>query len=211
MAKTSINSSGVKFPDDTVQTTASNVTGIPVITQHSTPGAFTKTSDLKAIKVTVIGSGGGGASAPTGWGSGGGGGGFAQKIYPAASLPASAVPFTVGAAVGTEVAGNSSSFGTAPLTVITATGGGAGVSPASSSYSTALPANGGAGGAGSNGDINGTGAKGGSGGKSSTPAPLSTTYVTVQGQGGMGVLGIGNGGGYGGGGSVGAVIIEELY
>lgn len=192
--------------------------GIPTTTAYTSPGTYTKTAGLKAIKVTVVGGGGSapgvGPAGVTVASGGGGGGGSAILVYPAPSLPASAVPYTVGTAGGT------SSFGAAPLTVISATGGANGGLGTNS-------ASGGAGGAGSNGSINATGGGGGAG----------IGPVGLGGAGGSSIFGGGaygrfsTGGGiagnpYGGGaggaatpgavqpggtGASGVVIIEEFY
>ena len=213
MATTSIGAPGVTFPDASVQASA-GATGIPVLTSYTSPSSYTKPSLLKAIKVTVVGGGGAGAVGGSG-ASGGGGGGISTKIYPAPSLPVSAIPFTAGAAVTTSGAtGNSSSFGVAPLTVITATGGGGGTSTLPGP--TTMPANGGDGGVGSSGSINGSGGKGNSGGRLWNGAPMgSVTYGNIFGGYGSGHNGYGNGGnGLPSGtstGTSGAVIIEEFY
>jgi len=196
-------------------------TGVPVLNVYTSSSTYTKPATVKAIKVTVVGGGGAGGTGgtsptPTGTGplggGGGGGGGASTFIYPAPSLPASAIPYTVGAA------GNSSSFGAVPLTVITATAGSTG-SPAAGA--------GGAGGAGSGGTLNITGG-GGNGGTGSpqaggTGAAGGSSYLgggaTAK------ITGVGNAGGvYGGGGSggvgptgtggagaAGVVIVEEFY
>lgn len=194
---------------------------------YTSPGNYTKPAGLKLIKVTVVGGGGRGVtSGPTNSGNGGGGGGTAIRIYPAPSLPASAIPYSVGAGgTAPSIAGGTTSFGVAPLTVITATGG-SGTGPVA------------AGGTGSNGDINFGGGPGQ--GLLAIGAPLN---VMIGGMGGAagGGLGAGGGGGasspggggngqtgqnYGGGGGGGAsqgpagtggngapgvVIIEEFY
>ena len=74
---------------------------------------WTVPAGVTACKVTVVG--GGGSTPAIGAtvnakGSGGGGGGAAILIYPAPSLPGPQ-PYTVG------TAGNTSSFGVAPITV----------------------------------------------------------------------------------------------
>ena len=212
MATTSIGAPGVTFPDATVQASA-GATGVPVLTRYISPSSYTKPALLKAIKVTVVGGGGAGAVSVAG-ASGGGGGGISTKNYPASSLPASAIPFTAGAAVTSSGAtGNSSSFGVAPLTVITATGGGGGTSTLPGPVT--MLANGGDGGVGSSGDVNGTGGKGGSGGRLWNGSPTVVTYGNIWGGYGSGNAGYGNGGsGLPSGtstGTSGAVIIEEFY
>ena len=219
----SVGPQGITFGDASVQTTAYGST-VPTILVYTSSSTYTKPASVKWIKVTVIGGGGSTpASGPltASVGSGGGGGGAAIGLYPAPSLPASAVPYTVG------TAGNTSSFGAAPLTVISATGGAAGTINTVSTGSTIL---GGAGGVGSNGSINVYGNSGLSG-----LTIDSTTAVRVPGGGGNSLLGIGGapiiaagagnpGVNYGGGasgvrgasqsggtGATGLVIVEEFY
>ena len=187
-------------------------------TVATTPGTWTKPATLKGIIVTVVGGGGnGGASSGPGTlitGAGGGGGGAAIRLYPAPSLPGPQ-PYTVGGA------GATSSFGVAPITVISATGGATGGSggPAGSQP-------GGAGGIGSNGNANMAGNGGGAATTSSGHGGGS-----IYGGGGVGkaisapgaaggAYGGGGGGGAktsvpvsssGGAGAAGVVIIEEFY
>jgi hypothetical protein len=216
----SVGPQGITFSDASVQTTAAvSSPGIPVLNVYATPGTWTKPATVKSIKVTVVGGGG---STPTATGvpgaftkiSGGGGGGASIFIYPAPLLPGPQ-PYTVG------TAGNTSSFGVAPITVISATGGGAG------GTNTA----GGAGGAGSNGTIN---IEGGGGGATTGPMGMSGTGgSSIYGGGARSQAGTGPfagiaGGNYGGGasgaaannggapaagasGATGVVIIEEFY
>jgi hypothetical protein len=194
--------------------TGGGVTDPYVLNAYTSPGNWGPVSSkpgLKSIKVTVVGGGGtGGTGAtPASGASGGGAGGAAIRIYPAPSLPTSAVPYTVAAPAGT------SSFGVAPLIVITATGGGNG----------APQSPGGAGGAGSNGNIN---FEGGAGAQSSTNGqnPGSTGGNSIFGGGGRGApapaattWGAGGGGGQAAGqsapaglaGAPGVVIVEEFY
>jgi hypothetical protein len=186
---------------------------IPVLIAATTPGTWPKPALVKGIKVTVVGGGGStpGVVGPTVQRvSGGGGGGAATLIYPAPSLPGPQ-PYTVG------TAGNTSSFGVAPITIISATGGGGGGG-----------GRGGAGGIGSNGTMNMGGSAGG-----------TVTSVGAGGVGGGSIFGGGgsageindapgqNGRNYGGGagggvssglgpataatGATGVVIIEEFY
>lgn len=189
---------------------------LQTFTIATTPGTWTKPATVKGIKVTVVG-GGGSSSANNGSAAtaGGGGGGAAIRLYPAPSLPGPQ-PYTVGTAGGT------SSFGVAPVTVISATGGGAG---------GGIGGAGGAGGVGSNGQAN-IGGGGGGGG-----SPLSTVPGGIGGNsifGGGGASKINgpsgsSGNSYGGGaagasgsnpnpsivpggtGASGVVIIEEFY
>lgn len=202
MATTSIGAPGVTFPDATVQATA-GATGNVVLTAYTTPGTWTKPSTVKAIKVTVVGGGASGGTGATNNPSGGGGG-AAIKIYPAPSIPGPQ-PYTVGATTASPApgptqggfAGNASSFGVAPLAVITGSGG--------SNSPT------GAGGAASGGDVNAPG--GPSIDYSTSPTTMTFSY------GGKSILGLKPGptGVYGAGGNraeagrAGVVIIEEFY
>jgi hypothetical protein len=215
----------------TVTGTITAGSGIPyTLNAYTSPGNYTKPAGLKLIKVTVVGGGGRGAPGnPTASGNGGGGGGTAIKVYPAPSLPASAIPYSVGAGgTAPSATGGTTSFGVAPLTVITATGG-ANSAPAFT------------GGTGSSGDINFGGGPGQ--GYLNIGAPINTMIGGMGGAAGGG-LGAGGGGGlsapatgslggqpgqnYGGGGggagsqsgsstgaggngAPGVVIIEEFY
>lgn len=230
MATTSIGSTGVTFPDATVQASASP--GEVVTTIYSSPATWTKNPALKAVRVTLVSGGGGGGSGrrPSNGpaGNGGGGGAYGVAFIPAPSVP-SPQSVTVGSAgIGgvspspaavPGTSGGTSSFGA----FITATGGGGG------------PANG-----------------GGSTGGSITPSPsvigipgapggtspsTPVTTATVGGAGGDGALtwgrggaagnptgnggvavgygggggGAGSGSGSGGNGTAGYVIVEEFY
>lgn len=209
-----------------VNTNSSGATGVPVLNVYTSPGTYTKPATVKAIKVTVIGGGGSGGTAgvgsPTAFataGGGGGGGGTSTIVYPAPSLPGPQ-PYTVGGA------GATSSFGVAPVTVISATAGGVG-------GSGGFAAAGGDGGAGSGGTLNSRGGGGASASYAGGPSP-----VGVGGSGGSSSMGggaagraggttgnVGNaygGGGSGGGGNgptpfaggagaAGVVIVEEFY
>ena len=186
-------------------------TGVPVLNVYTSSGTWTKPTTVKAIKVTVVGGGNSGTNGGTSTGGGGGAGGASINIYPAPSLPGPQ-PYTVGAT------GASSSFGVAPATVISATGG-----------ASATGTSGGAGGTGSGGQLNISGGSGNGG--MSTPTPA----VSISGgMGGSSFFGAGgggkpsggpNGGNYGGGGgggsnqtpspagtgASGVVIVEEFY
>jgi hypothetical protein len=186
--------------------------GSPVLNVYASPGTWTKPATVKGISVTVVGGGGAGGTTSPGTpvlrGSGGGGGGTSIKVYPAPSLPGPQ-PYTVGAAA------SSSSFGVAPATVISATGGGAGGNSTS----------GGAGGVGSNGDAN-IGGGGGMGGNQ-PGGPGGAGGPSYLGGGGFGAWAAAAGAGrsYGGGGggasgptspaggagAAGVVIVEEFY
>ena len=189
------------------------------INAYATPGGYTKPAGLKLIKVTVVGGGGRGSNGNANGGSGGGAGGAAIRIYPAPSLPASAVPYTVGVG-GTAPSppGGTTTFGVAPLTVVQATGGGPG----------GAQATGGPGGVGSNGS-GGLNFNGGAGAQTTTSGqnPGSTGGNSIFGGGGRGqnnganavTYGAGGGGGQantqpapiGFDGAPGVVIIEEFY
>ena len=123
MATTSIGSTGVTFPDATVQATAA---GTPVVTIYTSPSPWTKTTGLKAVKVTVVAGGGGGGSNPASQSTGGGSGAVGFYFSQAPSIPGP-LTVTVGAGgagvAGTAgTSGGTSSFG--PL--ISATGGAGG-------------------------------------------------------------------------------------
>jgi hypothetical protein len=201
-------------------------------TVATTPGTWTKPATLKGIKVTVIGGGGTSGQCFTSANSaaitslsvgGGGGGGAAIRLYPAPSLPGPQ-PYTVGTAA------SASSFGVAPITVVSATGGSSTGNLSSPGAATVSSNGGGAGGAGSNGNINIQGSPGQPG--------LGTTGFAFSGGGGSSILGGSTGSGgatagrnYGGGasgsaqygnnlggqtvpgqaGSAGVIIIEEFY
>lgn len=226
MATTSIGASGVTFPDGGVQSGATN--GIPALNVYTSSGTWTKPATVKAIKVTVVGGGGNGgtASKPTASpgsptnasAGGGGGGGSAIRVYPASSLPGPQ-PYTVGGA------GATSSFGAAPATVITATGG------TSTPITNGIANEGGTAGVGSGGQLNMRGdagnasgpymgGNGGSsilGGGAKAVKAVSSPQVGANGS----VYGGGGAGGVvegttiqtipGGAGAAGAVIIEEFY
>jgi hypothetical protein len=218
MATTSIGAPGVTFPDATVQ--ASAVTGNNGMIVGVAPGTWTKNAGLKSIKVTVVGGGGGGSGfSGSKGGNGGAAGGAAIRFYPAPSIPGPQ-PYTVGGA------GATSSFGVAPITVVSATGG------ASSTGQTSPLV--GAGGQGSNGNINFRGGSGSNGAEGSPASPLPGTVANAGGVGGSSIFGANGGGGgqknggdYGGGGGGGStsspagssggtggpgvVIIEEFY
>jgi hypothetical protein len=225
---TSIGPAGLTFSDGTTDSTA-GATGVNVLNVFTSPGTWTKAAGLKAIKVTVVGGGGTPAttaSGPNGFysaASGGGGGGSAIRLYPAPSL-SGPQPYAVGGA------GETSSFGVAPATVISATGGAAGATGV-----TTITA-GGAGGVGSGGVLNMNGNNGGSGQWLNNPIANCNTGTggdSILGAGGMGVFYAGTsptaapgaaGTGYGGGGAggrgpvatggtgaSGVVIVEEFY
>jgi hypothetical protein len=221
------NNTQITFNDNTRQVTAYPTAAVqnrimrvyegPSVTANTT-GTWPKPTGLKGIQVTVVGGGnrGGrgtpGVPTPSNFNQafgGGGAGGTAIRYYPAPSIPGPQ-PYRAGGAA------NTSSFGVAPLTVISATAG-----------NTGTAFSGGTGGIGTNGDIN---IRGGSGGRAANL--ISGLYN--GGVGGMSSLGGGGASGsdgnkYGGGGGgasgcgipgipnsfglggVGVVIIEEYY
>lgn len=140
----------------TTWTSAANpaATGVNTVTVGTASGTWTKPATVKSIKVTVVGGGGGtptiSISFPVSANvqTGGGGGGTAIRYYPAASLPGPQ-PYTV--ATATTGTGGTSSFGVAPITVVSATGGAVAVS---GPINGAVPYAGVAGGSGTNGNIN---------------------------------------------------------
>jgi len=175
---------------------------LQTFTVKVSPGIWDKPGTIKGIKVTVVGGGGSGGTAPSTQASsataagGGGGGGSAIRLYPAPSLPGPQ-PYTVG------TAGNSSSFGVAPLPVVSATGGSAGGSgsPSGATTTTLIVAGGGAGGSGSGGDSNFGGSAGIAGSGSLSPSSPFTNGN--GGSGGSSILGGGGAGGNNGAGSTG--------
>jgi hypothetical protein len=235
---TSLVSTGVQFPDDTIQTTA-GAGGNYIQRVYTSPATWTKPANLKAVKVTVIGGGGGGGGArgtetpnpeppsspaPRSGGHGGGGG-FALEY-----LDAPAIPGPVSVTVG-----SGGTAGPAPGTVGGYSSGGTG---GSSSFGPFLSATGGAGsgsgtpgagGAGSGGQVNIPGGRSNSSsvgrdsGNNTTPlgpanqsAPGFGAGVVgnVYGNGATGALAPGVPGftPYAGGvGGAGIVIVEEFY
>lgn len=212
MATTSIGAPGVTFPDATVQATAGG-SNVNLMTVGTASGTWTKPASVKSIKVTVVGGGGNSGTTTPALPrvTGGGGGGTAVRFYPAASLPGPQ-PYTVGGA------GATSSFGVAPITVISATGGGVGAA-----HPGGVPVFGGAGGAGSNGTLNVSGGAAGVFSASGYTGPGGDSLFGQGGAGsnqGQGLVGSVYGGGGGGSsdpgvftiaGAQGVVIIEEFY
>lgn len=120
---------------------------------------FTVPLNVSSIRVRVVGAGGSGASGGAQQGTGGGGGGYAHGVFNVTSGTSYTITVGSGGVAKTVVelngnAGGSSSFGS----LISATGGGAGLYQASS---TAL-LSGGAGGIGTGGDFQASGGNGGS-------------------------------------------------
>lgn len=139
-----IVSTGISFPDGSVQTTA-QASGYSLL-RKTTPGTYTLPGGVKNLKVTVVGGGGGSGGAKgltslpvpnTYTAGGGGGGGTTVASIPRADIltayPTGSVPFTIGvggsagstpgtnATTTSGTAGGTSSFGT----LASATGGGA--------------------------------------------------------------------------------------
>lgn len=215
---TTMSPTAITFNDGSTQATAGG-TSVNAITVGLASGTYTKPATVKSIKVTVVGGGGPGGTmfaSPGYRNSGGGGGGAAIRYYPATSIPGPQ-PYTVGGAGGT------SSFGVAPITVVSATAGGTGTQNSSTTNYFAAAA----GGVGSNGNINFVGQPSDLGGGSNTAGGSS-----LMGFGGNAYNSINNiafpGVGFGGGGSgvitpvslvmlssgtgsSGVVIIEEFY
>ena len=130
-----MGSTGVTFPDATIQTTAA-VLG--VLSQVFTAsGTFTIPTGVSAIKVTVIGGGGGGGNGTWngyggccyghGWGGAGGGGGGGIQYFTGLT-PGGTLTVTVGGGGAIATAGGTSSVasGTQAITTISCTGGGGG-------------------------------------------------------------------------------------
>lgn len=214
---TSLISTGVQFPDNSIQTTAATGGGDYILASYVSPATWTKPAGLRAVKVTVVGAGGAGGPMTTGptanaIAAGGGGGGAAILYIDAPAIPG---PVAVTAGPGTN------SFGAFCSATAGGTGGGgAGVSPAV----------GGTGGAGSGGTLNITGAAGMPIGQpAATPFLGGNGGSSILGGGGRGAANAagGAGGNYGGGGggasksspgsfasgagAPGVVIVEEFY
>lgn len=175
---TTLNSSGLVFPDTSVQTSlyasAQDQGGLISITSYATVGTYTwtKPSNCKTVLVRLVGGGGGAA----GYCESGGAGGYSEKVIDVTAV--STVSVTVGGG-GASVAyyttgadGGTSSFGA----YCSATGGYG--SNRQSSHS------GGTGGIGSGGDINLLGGTGTGHANSSGSAPLGlggTSYFGSSG------------------------------
>lgn len=229
---TSLISTGVQFPDNSIQTTAAGASGGDyVMNAYVSPTTWAKPAGLKAVRVTVVGAGGAGGAAPAtnvpggiqSVASGGGGGG-AAILY----LDAPAIPGPVGVTAG----GGTNSFGAFCSATAGANGTGAQVSPLGGQL-------GALGGSGSGGTLNIPGGAGGNAfgapGPTLLGGPGGSTILGGGGRGGFtntpgAVLGPGSAGGNygsGGGGSVkgapspgvlaggagapGVVIVEEFY
>lgn len=129
---TSLISTGVQFPDNSVQGVSSNF----IQQTFTSPATWTKPTGIKAVRVTVVGGGGGGGgsrnSTSTGRGGAGGAGGTAVRY-----IAASDIPGPVSVTIGGGGAG-----GPAPGSDTTATAGSAG---GTSSYGPFASSTGGAG------------------------------------------------------------------
>lgn len=181
-------SSGITFPDGTIQATAPSV-GMQVFTSS---GTFTVPNNVQKIKVSVVGGGGGGYNGARG----GGGGGYCAKLIDVSSVT-SPIAVTVGNGGPGGVLnsnGGDSSFGT----YCTGKGGIRGDDV------------GGQGGGSIGGDINVPGSDGLPPGASGRGGDSGGGYG-VGGRGGVNGPGVGYGGGGGtstGSGSKGVVIVE---
>lgn len=184
---------------------------------YTAPATWTKPTNLKAVKVTVLGGGGNGGSAvapSVGSSSSGGGGGGGQSLdyIPAPSITADQ---SITAGIATT-----SSFGT----FVSATAG----ANSANATATGQVQVGGSGGVGVGGQLNWSGYKGSNGSSSNGGAGgNSAMYQGAIGQGGSNAAGTAAGGyGTGGGGggrlsnsivnpgglgSTGYVIVEEYY
>ena len=95
----SLVSTGVQFPDSSIQTSAGISSG-SVITDFTTSGTYTKGAGVTFVIFQCLGGGGGGAtnvvSYNTKGGGGGGGGGMVERKFAASMLPAT-LTVTVGA------------------------------------------------------------------------------------------------------------------
>jgi len=192
-----VDSTGIKFNDGTVQTSAASG-GIPAqVTWFASNGTWTKPAGARSVNVQMLGGGGGGgagmfgsANSTRNGGGGGAGGGYVNITIPADALGSTeAVTVGVGGAgavgqyyVGGVISGPNGGYGTASSFFgITASGGQSG--------SGGIPSTGGSGGAGgllgnAGGTANGVGGQGGFG------APSNAYSSTLPG---------GAGGGGGGG------------
>jgi hypothetical protein len=220
---TQLGNTGVTFGDSSTQNTASQY--ISRYYGGPSSGTWSKPTNLKAVKVTIVAGGGAGGTGQSpyttgsgktlagvtgGAGGGGGGGGAAIRYLAASEITASSVPYTVGAA------GAATSFGPwatgSPTSAMTATAGSAGVQnayggaggSASGSPNLAIGGSSGGGGVGVNSGTNFGGAGGGTmlGGGGTYGGP----GITYGGGGGGGAQSQG-----GGAGASGVMIVEEFY
>lgn len=223
--------SAITFDDGTSQSTKSpGFSDMPIVRIYESPSTWNKPSNLRGLKVIVVGAGGSGESAPFapapgsyGYGGGGGGaGGTAIKWLQAPQVPAS-VPVTIGVGGGFNSPtfamdnGGTSSFGT----FATGFGGFSGRSGANGGIATGgdVNINGGDGHGGTSG-ANTSFGSGGVGGISflgfGGGAPVNPGPNSADGRGGL--YGGGGGGGnksngndWWGLGANGVVIVEEFY
>ena len=190
---TSINSSGVTFPDATTQTTAAAASAYvggrgQAFTSN---GTFTIPTGVTAIQVTVQGGGGNGGSNS---GTGGGGGGTGIQYFTGLTA-GNTLAVTVGGVGGTSQIAS----GTQTITTASASGGGTGAGGGATSFTGGGSASGcaisftGGTGARRNSDLTGAGGDSCFG----TGGPMNTDSDSVTGQNGTGY----GAGGAGGGGS----------
>jgi hypothetical protein len=222
---TSLVSTGVQFPDNTIQTTAA-AAGDYVLTPYVSPTTWDvnakKAAGLKAVKVTIFGGGGNSSSVtkpsppvPSGSSGGGGGGGVTYYYADAPTLTPSPTGIAITAGAGTN------SFGP----YCSATGGGIG--------NAGVPApsrSGGVGGIGTGGYMNLPGQDGTPGGTPTGGAGFASVVIILTVPGGSGdnagttppssFIGCGAGGcgnrttngtTAGATGAPGMVIVEEFY
>lgn len=224
---TSTFAGSVTFSGSATSTIAS--TTIRAYTASTTPSStWTKPSNLKYIKLRMVGGGGGGGGSTTAGnaGGGGGGGGYCEKVIPASAIAAT-VTFGVGGA-GTG--------GNAPATVDGGNGGtsffgGFGTSTGGVGGHVTPDDAGGLGGTTTGCDVNSSGGSGG-GGSNVAGVPSGFGGGSALGGGAPSTGGNGNSAGtagvqFGGGGSggrstggadiaggagaVGAIFIDEVY
>jgi hypothetical protein len=203
---TTLISTGIQFPDSTVQTTAaSSGGGMNALIYEGTPGTpnafnYTLPATVKSVRVTVVGGGGSGAtrlSGPTNGGVAGGGAGGAATavVIPRATLiatyPTGVIPAVAGGGgVATPTASNAggtSSFGN----FVSATGGSGGQTR---NYSgTPQSSAGGAAGVGSGSSPNyfltpgSNGGAGSAGGPAGAGGAVFSRYTYLGGPGGGGI------------------------
>ncbi len=123
---TSVTSTGITFPDASTQTTAGGGYKMQVFTSS---GTYTKTSGVKAIKVTVVGGGGGGGRHPYNsalWQAGGAGATAIKTFTDANTITSSTVPITVGSGGSNGNTSSGGSGGVSSFGSYCSGGGGAG-------------------------------------------------------------------------------------